>query len=193
MKKMLGVFLFLSCLTTALYSQEVSEKEGKKVLEQIRREIQAEEKAKLKAIEDAEKAKAEEEKARIAAEKAEEKKGKKILEDIRRDMNESLEEKVFRSDNNSEARIAAAGAAFEIGKERMAFLKMEEEEIVKLEEVLGMEPNENRVFLSQKFDEVYDQFNSNNNEIELLLLENEKLNEYLSRLDRMEQKVRAGN
>ena len=191
MKKMLGVFLFLSCLTTALYSQEVSEKEGKKVLEQIRREIQAEEKAKLKAIEDAEKAKAEEEKARIAAEKAEEKKGKKILEDIRRDMNESLEEKVFRSDNNPEARIAAA--AFEIGKERMAFLKMEEEEIVKLEEVLGMEPNENRVFLSQKFDEVYDQFNSNNNEIELLLLENEKLNEYLSRLDRMEQKVRAGN
>ena len=193
MKKMLGVFLFLSCLTTALYSQEVSEKEGKKVLEQIRREIQAEEKAKLKAIEDAEKAKAEEEKARIAAEKAEEKKGKKILEDIRRDMNESLEEKVFRSDNNPESRIAAAGAAFEIGKERMAFLKMEEEEIVKLEEVLGMEPNENRVFLSQKFDEVYDQFNSNNNEIELLLLENEKLNEYLSRLDRMEQKVRAGN
>ena len=42
MKKMLGVFLFLSCLTTTLYSQEVSEKEGKKVLEQIRREIQAE-------------------------------------------------------------------------------------------------------------------------------------------------------
>ena len=193
MKKVVTMFLFLSCLTTALYSQEVSEKEGKKVLEQIRREIQAEEKAKLKAIEDAEKAKAEEEKARIAAEKAEEKKGKKILEDIRRDMNESLEEKVFRSDNNSEARIAAAGAAFEIGKERMAFLKMEEEEIVKLEEVLGMKADENRVFLSQKFDEVYDQFNSNNNEIELLLLENEKLNEYLSRLDRMEQKVRAGN
>ena len=193
MKKLITMFLFLSCLTTVLYSQEVSEKEGKKVLEQIRREIQAEEKAKLKAIEDAEKAKAEEEKARIAAEKAEEKKGKKILEDIRRDMNESLEEKVFRSDNNSEARIAAAGAAFEIGKERMAFLKMEEEEIVKLEEVLGMESDENRVFLSQKFDEVYDQFNSNNNEIGLLLSENEKLNEYLNRLDRMEQKVRAGN
>ena len=56
-----------------------------------------------------------------------------------------------------------------------------------------MEPNENRVFLSQKLDVVYDQFNSNNNAIELLLLENEKLNEYLSRLDRMEQKVRAGN
>ena len=193
MKKILGLFLLLSCLTTALYSQEISEKEGRKVLEQIRREIQAEEKAKQKAIEDGEKAKAEEEKARIAAEKDEEKKGKKILEDIRRDMNESLEEKVFRSENNPESRIAAAGAAFEIGKERMAFLKMEEEEIIKLEEVLGMEPDENRVFLSQKFDEVYDEFNSNNNEIELLLLENEKLNEYLSRLDRMEQKVRAGN
>ena len=190
---MLGIFLFLSCLTTALYSQEVSEKEGKKVLEQIRREIQAEEKAKQKAIEDAEKAKAEEEKARIAAEKAEEKKGKKILEDIRRDMNESLEEKVFRSKNTPESRMAGATGAFEIGKERMAFLKMEEEEIIKLEEVLGIEPDENRVFLSQKFDEIYDQFNSNNNDIELILHENEKLNKYLSRLDKIEQKVRAGN
>ena len=186
MKKIITLFLFLSCLTTALYSQEISEKEGKKVLEQIRKEIQAEEKAKQKTIED-------EEKARIAAEKAEEKKGKKIIEEIRRDMNESLEEKVFRSENTPEARIAAAGAAFEIGKERMVFLKMEEEEIMKLEEVLGMEPDEKRVFLSQKYDEVYDEFKSNNNEIELLLLENEKLNEYLSRLDKMEQKVRAGN
>ena len=186
MKKIITLFLFLSCLTTALYSQEISEKEGKKVLEQIRKEIQAEEKKKKKAIED-------EEKARIAAEKAEEKKGKKIIEEIRRDMNESLEEKVFRSENTPEARIAAAGAAFEIGKERMVFLKMEEEEIMKLEEVLGMGPDENRVFLSQKYDEVYDEFKSNNNEIELLLLENEKLNEYLSRLDKMEQKVRTGN
>ena len=146
MKKIITLFLFLSCLTTALYSQEISEKEGKKVLEQIRKEIQAEEKAKQKAIEDEEK-----------------------------------------------ARIAAAGAAFEIGKERMVFLKMEEEEIMKLEEVLGMEPDEKRVFLSQKYDEVYDEFKSNNNEIELLLLENEKLNEYLNRLDKMEQKVRTGN
>lgn len=194
MKKILGIFLLISCLgATTLYSQEISEKEGKKVLEQIRKEIQAEEKAKQKAIEDAEKAKEAEEKARIAAEKAEEKKGKKIIEDIRRDLNESLEEKVFRSESTPEARIAAAGAAFEIGKERMAFLKMEEEEIMKLEEVLGMEPDENRVFLSQKYDEVYDEFKSNNNEIELLLLENEKLNEYLNRLDKMEQKVRAGN
>ena len=193
MKKAITMFLFLSCLTTALYSQEVSEKEGRKVLEQIRREIQAEEKAKLKAIEDAEKAKTEEKKARIAAEKAEEKKGKKILEDIRRDMNESLEEKVFRSDNKPEAGIAAAGAAVEIGKERMAFLKMEEEEIIKLEESLGIEADKNRVFLGQKFDEVYDKFNSNNNEIELLLLENENLKEYLTRLDQMEQKVKAGN
>ena len=191
-KIVIGIFL-LSRLGTGLYSQEISEKEGMKVLEEIRKEIQLEEKEKQKAIEEAEKAKKAEEKARLAAEKAKEKEGKKVIEEIKRDMNESLEEKVFRSDNNPEARIAAAGAAFEIGKERMAFLKMEEEEIVKLEEVLGMEPNENRVFLSQKFDEVYDQFNSNNNEIELLLLENEKLNEYLSRLDRMEQKVRAGN
>ena len=185
MKRITGVILFLSCLTTVLYSQEVSEKEGRKVLEQIRREIQLEEKAKQKAIEEAEK-------ARIAAEKEKEKKGKKILEDIRRDMNESLEEKVFRSENTPEARITAAVGAFEIGKERMAFLKMEEEEIVKLEEVLGMEPDENRVFLSQKFDEVYEEFNSKNAEIQNLSDENKKLNEYLTKLDRMEQKVKVG-
>ena len=194
-KNLLLVFLFFSfsVFFVSAYSQEISEKEGMKVLEEIRKEIRMEEKEKERAAKEAEKIKAAEEKARIAAEKAEEKKGKKIIEDIRRDMNESLEEKVFRSENTPEGRIAAAGAAFEIGRERMAFLKMEEEEIMKLEEVLGMETDENRVFLSQKFDEVYDKFKTNNNEIELLLLENEKLNEYLSRLDRMEQKVRAGN
>ena len=125
MKKIVISIFLLSNLTIALYSQEISKKEGRKVLEQIRREIQNEEKA----IEDAEKTK-------IAEEKAEEKKGKKIIEDIRRDMNESLEEKVFRSENTPESRIAAA--VFEIGKERMTFLKMEEE-IMKLEEVLEME------------------------------------------------------
>ena len=189
---MIGIFL-LSSLGSVLYSQETNEKEGMKVLEQIRKEIQAEEKAKQKAIEEAEKAKKAEEKARMAEEKDKEKKGKKIIEEIKRDMNESLEEKVFRSGNNPEARIEAAGAAFEIGKERIAFLKIEEEEIIKLEEALGIEANENRVFLGQKFDEVYDKFNSNNNEIELLLLENEKLKEYLIRLDKMEQKVKTGN
>jgi len=191
-KIMIGIFL-LSSLGSVIYSQETNEKEGMKVLEQIRKEIQAEEKAKQKAIEEAEKAKKVEEKARMAEEKDKEKKGKKIIEEIKRDMNESLEEKVFRSGNNPEARIEAAGAAFEIGKERIAFLKIEEEEIIKLEEALGIEANENRVFLGQKFDEVYDKFNSNNNEIELLLLENEKLKEYLIRLDKMEQKVKTGN
>ena len=108
-------------------------------------------------------------------------------------MNESLEEKVFRSENAPEARIAAINAAFETGRERMTFLRAEEEEIMELEKTLGIEDSDRNVFLSQKFDEVYDEFKSNNNEIEILLLENEKLNEYLSRLDRMEQKVRAGN
>ena len=122
-----------------------------------------------------------------------EKERKKVIEDIRRDLNESLEEKVFRSDNNPDARIAAAGAAFEIGKERMAFLKMEEEEIIKLEDVLGMEPNENRVFLSQKFDEIHKEFNFNKNEIESISIENKKLNEYLSKLNNIEHKIRTGN
>jgi len=186
MKKIVISIFLLANLGTALYSQEISEKEGMKVLEQIRKEIQLEEKEKERAAKEAEK-------TRIATEKKGEKEGKKIIEDIKRDMNESLEEKVFRSENNPEARIAAAGAAFKVGKERMVFLKAEEEEIIKLEETLGIESDENRVFLSQKFDEVNDKFNSNNNEVELLLLENQKLKEYLSRLDRMEQKVKAGN
>lgn len=193
MKKIMTKFIFLFCLTTALYSQEISEKEGMKVLKQIRKEIRMEEKSKERAAKETEKIKAAEEKAKISAKKAEEKKGKKILEDIRRDMNESLEEKVFRSENNPEARMVAAEKVFEIGRERMAFLKAEEKEIMELEKSLGIEGVNRDVFLGQKFDEVYDKFKTNNNEIELLLLENEKLNEYLSRLDRIEQKVRAGN
>ena len=193
MKKIIVSIFLLSILGTTLYAQEISEKEGMKVLEGIRREIQAEERAKQKAIEDAKKAEEEAEKARIAAAKEEERKGKKIIEDIRRDQNESLEEKVFRSENTPEARMAAAKEALKIGKDRMAFLREEEEEIMKLEEAIGINPNEKRVFLSQKYDEVYDEFNSNNSEIEALLHENEKLNEYLSRLDKMEQKIRTGN
>ena len=193
MKKIIVSIFLLSILGTTLYAQEISEKEGMKVLEQIRSEIKAEERAKQKAIEDAKRAEEEAEKARIAAAKEEERKGKKIIEDIRRNQNESLEEKVFRSENTPEARMAAAKEALKIGKDRMAFLREEEEEIMKLEEAIGINPNEKRVFLSQKYDEVYDEFESNNSGIELLLHENEKLNEYLSRLDKMEQKIRIGN
>ena len=194
-KKLLFIFLFFSfsVFYVSTYSQEISEKEGMRVLKQIRKEVQLEEKEKARAAREAEKIKAAEEKAKRSAEKAEEKKGKKILEEIRRDMNESLEEKVFRSENNPEARMVAAEKAFEIGRERMAFLKAEEKEIMELEKSLGIEDANRDVFLGQKFDKVYDEFKSNNNELEILLLENEKLKEYLSRLDRMEEKVKAGN
>ena len=194
-KKLLFIFLFFSfsVFYVSTYTQEISEKEGMRVLKQIRKEVQLEEKEKARAVREAEKIKAAEEKAKISAEKAEEKKGKKILEEIRRDMNESLEEKVFRSENNPEARMVAAEKAFEIGRERMAFLKAEEKEIMELEKSLGIEDVNRDVFLGQKFDKVYDEFKANNNELEILLLENEKLKEYLSRLDRMEEKVKAGN
>ena len=193
MKKIIAGIFLLSILGTSLYAQEISEKEGMKVLEEIRREIKAEERAKQKAAEDAKRAEEEAEKARIAAAKEEERKGKKIIEDIRRNQNESLEEKVFRSENTPEARMAAAKEALKIGKDRMVFLREEEEEIIKLEEAIGINSNEKREFLSQKYDEIYDEFESNSSEIKLLLHENEKLNEYLSRLDKMEQKIRIGN
>lgn len=193
MKRIVITIFLLANLATVIYSQEITEKEGMRVLKQIRKEVQLEEKEKARAAREAEKIKAAEEKAKISAEKAEEKKGKKILEEIRRDMNESLEEKVFRSENNPEARMVAAEKAFEIGRERMAFLKAEEKEIMELEKSLGIEDANRDVFLGQKFDKVYDEFKANNNELEILLLENEKLKEYLSRLDRMEEKVKAGN
>lgn len=193
MKRIVITIFLLANLATVIYSQEITEKEGMRVLKQIRKEVQLEEKEKARAAREAEKIKAAEEKAKISAEKAEEKKGKKILEEIRRDMNESLEEKVFRSENNPEARMVAAEKAFEVGRERMAFLKAEEKEIMELEKSLGIEDVNRDVFLGQKFDKVYDEFKSNNNELEILLLENEKLKEYLSRLDRMEEKVKAGN
>ena len=193
MKRIVITIFLLANLATVIYSQEITEKEGMRVLKQIRKEVQLEEKEKARAAREAEKIKAAEEKAKISAEKAEEKKGKKILEEIRRDMNESLEEKVFRSENNPEARMVAAEKAFEIGRERMAFLKAEEKEIMELEKSLGIEDANRDIFLGQKFDKVYDEFKSNNNELEILLLENEKLKEYLSRLDRMEEKVKAGN
>lgn len=193
MKRIVITIFLLANLATVIYSQEITEKEGMRVLKQIRKEVQLEEKEKARAAREVEKIKAAEEKAKRSAEKAEEKKGKKILEEIRRDMNESLEEKVFRSENNPEARMVAAEKAFEIGRERMAFLKAEEKEIMELEKSLGIEDVNRDVFLGQKFDKVYDEFKSNNNELEILLLENEKLKEYLSRLDRMEEKVKAGN
>ena len=193
MKRIVITIFLLANLATVIYSQEITEKEGMRVLKQIRKEVQLEEKEKARAAREAEKIKAAEEKAKISAEKAEEKKGKKILEEIRRDMNESLEEKVFRSENNPEARMVAAEKAFEIGRERMAFLKAEEKEIMELEKSLGIEDANRDIFLGQKFDKVYDEFKANNNELEILLLENEKLKEYLSRLDKMEQKVKVGN
>lgn len=193
MKKILTMVLLLSCLTTVLYSQEISEKEGRKLLENIRREIQAEEKAKEAEEKAKQKAREEEEKLKIAAKKYEEEKQQKIMENIRKNMNESLEEKVFRSDNTTKDRIEAAGKAFEIGKERITPLKMEEEEIIKLEKALGIEKDENRIFLSQEFDEIYNKFKTSNNKVELLLLENTKLNERLTRLDRMEQELKARN
>ena len=208
MKKFVTTFIFLFCLSIGGYSQEISEKEGRKVLEQIRREIKAEEKekqkaikeaekikeaeerAKMKAMKEAEKIKEAEERAKMKAEKEKEKREKKIMEDIRRDINGSLEEKVFRSENTSEGRIIATKAAFKIGKERITFLKEEEKEIKELEKSLGIEADKKRVFSGEKFDEVYDKFNSNNSEIELLLLENEELREYLTRLDNMERKLK---
>ncbi|MDY4005559.1 MAG: hypothetical protein SOY68_06575, partial [Fusobacterium varium] len=74
MKRIVITIFLLANLATVIYSQEITEKEGMRVLKQIRKEVQLEEKEKARAAREAEKIKAAEEKAKISAEKAEEKK-----------------------------------------------------------------------------------------------------------------------
>ncbi|MGL4687384.1 MAG: hypothetical protein ACRCVS_01710 [Fusobacteriaceae bacterium] len=180
MKRILQLLVILSCLTTTLYSQNTN-KEGMKRFEQIRKEMKAEEKAKEDAIKKEKKAK------EVAL-----KKQKERVKAIRRDMNESLEEKVFRSENTPVARKEAIATAFKVGKERMYFLKLEEEEINKFEKELGIEKAEDKNFLNEKFDEIHAKFESATTESEFVAFENEKLREYLSKLNKMEEQIRLG-
>ena len=114
------------------------------------------------------------------------KKGEKRYYKIRENLNESLELKVSRSKNNTKARIAAAGEAFEIGEDRLYFIKNEEKEIKQFNKEIGINDS-NNLFLGQKYDKIYKEFNKVKKEIGILEKENKKLREYDKKLREMEQ------
>jgi len=123
--------------------------------------------------------------------KASSKTAKKVMKEKREDLFESLEEKVFRTPNETKAKIQAIDNAFDIGKKRMYYLQREEDQIRSLESELGMEEMEHN-FLTEKYDAIMEEFKTTKNEIEALELENKKLKDYLRRLNAMEQRAKGG-
>lgn len=164
MKKSITV-LFLA---TALSALSFAKDPGMKVLEQKRREIKQEETTKANQEEE-------------------------ILKEKRRELNESLEEKVFRSKNTPEDRALAADDAFEIGKDRVAFMRMEEQQIRQLEKQAGIKPDKKHPLMAEEFDKVYNKYKKNNDKVGALIYENQRLKEYLDKLDAMEARMKQGN
>lgn len=120
--------------------------------------------------------------------KAQIKEGKKVIKEIREDLNESLELKVFRSENTPEARQEAAEKAFETGDDRLAFLRAEEEEIDRYKKEGKME--DGRKLLDAKFQETYTQFKENQEKMKSLQAENEKLKAMMNKLETMENNLK---
>lgn len=116
------------------------------------------------------------------------KQGRKILNEIKEDLNESLELKVLRSKNNLNARVEAADKAFDVGADRLEFLRNEEMEIIKFGKEAGIKNKDK--FLGQQFDEAHKAFEENKNKIASINAENEKLKEYLKKLETMENKIK---
>lgn len=164
MKKSMIILSLLGALSTFSFAKDP----GMKILEEKRREIKQEETAKNN-----------EEEA--------------ILKEKRRELNESLEEKVFRSKNTPEDRAAAAEEAFEIGKDRVAFMRMEEQQIRDLEKQAGIKPDKNHPLMAEEFDKVYNKYKKNNDKVGALIYENQRLKEYLDKLDAMESRMKQGN
>lgn len=127
-------------------------------------------------------------KSEIIKENKQVEEGKKVLNEIKEDLNESLELKVLRSDKDLESRISAASHAFDVGEDRLDFIRSEENEIKKFEKEAGIK-NKN-IFLAQQFDEVHKTFNENKNKAESLMKENEKLNVYIEKLNEMENQIK---
>ena len=96
---------------------------------------------------------------------------KKLMQEKREDLFESLEEKVFRAPNGTKSKIRATDNAFDVGKKRMYYLQREEDQIRVLESELGMEGREHN-FLTEKYDNVMEEFKTTKNEIEALEIEN---------------------
>lgn len=110
----------------------------------------------------------------------------------RRELNESIEEKIFKSSNKDlKTKIETTKEAYKLGKDRIDFLVAEEEQLLSLEKAIGIkqEPKE-AIYLNKKYDEIGEKIKKSNSVSEILMLENEKLESYLLRLDEMEAKLK---
>lgn len=125
----------------------------------------------------------------LAAQKLAEQKKKefeiaqKIIAEQRRSLNESLDLKVFRSKNH----VKAAAKAFEVGNDRLAFLKQEEAQLRKMENFIHAKQGEE--LLGQKFDATWKEFKDNQSKVKELLKQNERLKEYLDKLNKMQANI----
>ena len=199
----------------SLQAEASSERAGKKRLEQLRTEMKKEEKAERQKMENqrkeeekAERQKSENQKSQTNLEEApvvimeeeimpieEAEKAtvsKRELYKKRRELNESIEERIFKSSaKDLRTKIEVTKETYQLGKDRIDFLLEEENQLVSLEKAIGInkKPNET-VYLNKKYDEIGEKIKKSNSVSEILLLENEKLESYLERLDEMEKELK---
>ena len=115
---------------------------------------------------------------------------KKKMKTERDDLYESLEEKVFRAKSGQKAKFQATEDAFAVGKKRMYYLQQEEDAIREMEDELSIVDADHE-FLTEKYDNVMNQFTDVKTEIDALTLENKKLKDYLAKLNEMEKRVKV--
>ena len=194
----------------SLQAEASSERAGKKRLEQLRSEMKKEEKAERQKMEKqrkeeekAERQKSENQKSQtnleeapvviIPIEEAEKKTvSKRELYKKRRELNESIEERIFKSSSKDlKTKIEVTKETYKLGKDRIDFLLEEENQLMSLEKAIGIEkkPSET-VYLNKKYDEIGEKIKKSNSVSEILMLENEKLESYLERLDEMEKELK---
>jgi phage-related minor tail protein len=116
---------------------------------------------------------------------------KRELYKKRRELNESIEERVFKSSKDLKTKIEVTKETYKLGKDRIDFLLEEENQLISLEKAIGIEkkPSET-VYLNKKYDEIGEKIKKSNSVSEILMLENEKLESYLERLDGMEKELK---
>ena len=117
---------------------------------------------------------------------------KRELYKKRRELNESIEERIFKSSSKDlKTKIEVTKETYKLGKDRIDFLLEEENQLISLEKAIGIEkkPSET-VYLNKKYDEIGEKIKKSNSVSEILMLENEKLESYLERLDGMEKELK---
>ena len=113
--------------------------------------------------------------------------GEKRFNEIRSEINEPIETRVFK---NLKEKNKAIDEGFENSKKRLAFLLLEESEVKEWEKKLGIDSKEENRFNGVEFKKVYSQYASESNSVEKLQMENQKMYQYLERLNSIESELK---